>query len=288
MSTPASSSHLQTWSDSPSVLPFGSHGSSSLHVLARRDLEAEEEVVADLGADRAHDLEREARAVLQRAAVLVLTVVDRRREELGEEHAVRACELHAVEAGFARATGSLRRTPDDAAGSPRRVMRVAGKPLTGSARSLELHAGQRLQAGHHPLAAGEDELDDVAAIELVDAPAQLAPERERLVGVDVRVAGDDVPAGVHRRVRRDDRADPAAREADVPVDAHLRARAVVVVEAARRRSSGRCGSSPRGCGTEAARGSRAWRRRTGAPSLAAATDSSRVVIRIPPAVAGRA
>jgi glucose-6-phosphate dehydrogenase assembly protein OpcA len=87
-----------------------------------------------------------------------------------------------------------------------------------------------LQAGDHALAAGEDELDDVLAVVRVHALAELAPERDRLVRVDVCVARDDVPPGVDRRVRGDDRADAAARELQVPVDADLGAGAVVVVE----------------------------------------------------------
>jgi hypothetical protein len=45
-------------------------------VLAETDLEAEKVIRTDLGANRRHDLEGEPRTVLERAAVLVLPVVD--------------------------------------------------------------------------------------------------------------------------------------------------------------------------------------------------------------------
>src|SRR5439155_10235362 len=88
------------------------------------------------------------------------------------------------------------------------------------------------QARQDPLPPREDELRDVAAVVLVDAFAELAPEGDPLVGVEVGVAREDVPALVDRRVRRDERADAAAGELDVPVDPDVGAGAVVVVEAA--------------------------------------------------------
>ena len=61
---------------------------------------------------------------------------------------------------------------------------------------------------------------------------ELAPERDRLVPVDVRVVGDDQAARVDRRVRGDDRAHAAARRLQVPVDVGLGPGAVVGREAA--------------------------------------------------------
>jgi hypothetical protein len=60
------------------------------------------EVAADLGADGADRLEQKAGAILERAAVVVLAVVDRGREELREDVAVRAVDLDAVQPGVAR------------------------------------------------------------------------------------------------------------------------------------------------------------------------------------------
>ena len=76
------------------------------------------------------------------------------------------------------------------------------------------------------------ELHDELAVVLVDALADLTPERDLVVVVDHRVVRQDAAAHVHRHERRDDRADAAARELLFPVDAGLVAGAVVVVEAA--------------------------------------------------------
>ena len=82
-------------------------------ILGGADLHLQVEVVADLGADGADDFEHEAGAVLERAAVFVLAVVDRRAEELGDQVAVGAVQLDAVEAGLARAPRALGEVRDD-------------------------------------------------------------------------------------------------------------------------------------------------------------------------------
>src|SRR6266508_5535245 len=85
--------------------------------LARRlvdaDLEAEAEVLPDLGPHGPYDLEREAGAVLERSAVLILSRIDGRAEELGEEHAIRPGELDAVEPGHACPPRGLDEERDD-------------------------------------------------------------------------------------------------------------------------------------------------------------------------------
>ena len=73
------------------------------------------EVVADLAAYGAHRVEQETRTVLERAAVLVLPVVDGRAQELREEIAVGRVQLDAVEAGLARATRASCERRDDLA-----------------------------------------------------------------------------------------------------------------------------------------------------------------------------
>jgi hypothetical protein len=77
------------------------------------------------------------------------------------------------------------------------------------------------------------ELDDVLAVVLVYALAELSPERQAIVTIDRGVVRDDVASAVDPAPRREDCADSAAREFELPVDPGLRARAVVVVEAAR-------------------------------------------------------
>jgi hypothetical protein len=77
------------------------------------------------------------------------------------------------------------------------------------------------------------ELEDVFAIVFVHGFAQRTPERNAIVAHDRRVIGQDAPSRMHRDERRDDGAHSAAGELLFPVDARLRAGAIVVVEAAR-------------------------------------------------------
>src|SRR6266436_10076086 len=75
--------------------------------LPRADLELDVEVVANLAADSTHDLEGEARPVLERPAVLVLAVVDVLREELRDHEAVCPMDLDPVQPGLACSAGGL-------------------------------------------------------------------------------------------------------------------------------------------------------------------------------------
>src|SRR6185503_6977577 len=65
---------------------------------------------------------------------------------------------------------------------------------------------------------------------LVDALAQFSPERDSLVIVYRCVIGDDAPAHLNRHERRDDGSDASACELQLPVDARLIARPIVIVE----------------------------------------------------------
>jgi hypothetical protein len=73
------------------------------------------EVVTDLFPNGAHRLDEQAGPVLERAAVLVLAVVDRRGEELREEVPVRPVDLDPVETCLARPSGARGESPDDLA-----------------------------------------------------------------------------------------------------------------------------------------------------------------------------
>ena len=110
-SAPASSSHRQTCTESSIVFPRSEPEEERVRVLGGADLHLQVEVVADLAADRAHRLEQQARPVLERPAVLVLAVVDRRGEELREEVAVGAVDLDAVEARLAGAAAAAANEP---------------------------------------------------------------------------------------------------------------------------------------------------------------------------------
>ena len=145
------------------------------------------EVVADTLADRPNGVEQEAGTVLERAAVLVVAVVDRRREELREDVAVGAVDLDAVQAGFLRPPSSLgerlRHLLDLRLRHPLALEPVQRIGLVGRAP-----AALELDAVDVALAAAERELEDVRAAVLVHAAAELAPERDPLVGLDRGVA----------------------------------------------------------------------------------------------------
>ena len=76
-------------------------------VLLHADLHLQVKVAPDLLPDRAHDLEDEPRAIFERAAVIVLAIVDGRAQELRDEIPVRAVQLDAVEPRLARAPRAL-------------------------------------------------------------------------------------------------------------------------------------------------------------------------------------
>jgi hypothetical protein len=69
-------------------------------VLADADLHLEVEVVANPLANDPHGVDEKARPVLERASVLVLALVDRGREELGERIPVGAGDQRAKGVGF--------------------------------------------------------------------------------------------------------------------------------------------------------------------------------------------
>ena len=205
-------------------------GKERLAVVDGADLELEVEVVADLLPDRAHDFEREARAVLERPAVLVRSVVDRGREELGDEVAVAAVHLDPVQLGLAGAAGGLGEAVDDLVDlrlrHPLALEAVDRVGPVGRGEALVVEDARDVS-----LPPREGELDDVLRARVAHALSQLEVERHPLVRVEVRVVRHDRSAWVHRGVRGDDRPDSPAGELDVPVDPRLRAGAVVVVEA---------------------------------------------------------
>jgi hypothetical protein len=140
-------------------------------------------------------------------------------------------DLDAVEPGLAGAARSLPERRSNLA-QLRRGRLLGLEPVERVGLRRRAQALLELDARDVPLPAPVGELEDVPAAVLVDVLADLPPERNVLVAVDRRVARDDLPAPVDAAPRRDDRADAAARELQLPVDPRLRAGAVVVVEAA--------------------------------------------------------
>src|SRR3712207_92155 len=77
------------------------------------------------------------------------------------------------------------------------------------------------------------ELHNVFAVKAVDCPTELSPKRNEIVTMDRRVACDDPPLHQDRHEGGDDRADAALGKPALPVDAGLRERAILIVEASR-------------------------------------------------------
>ena len=201
-------------------------------VIDGADLHLQMEVGADLGPDRLDDLDHEAGAILEGAAVFVLAIVDGGAEVLRDQVPVGAVQLDAVETRLARAPRAL--------GECRH-----GLLDVGCRHALALEAVQRIfaigrtervlvfDATDVTLTARVTELHDEAAVELVHRLAHRPPERDALVFVDGGVVGNDPAANLHRDEGRNDGADATLRELRFPVDPRLIAGTVVVIEAAR-------------------------------------------------------
>ena len=148
------------------------------------DLELDVVVRADLGSDRAHDVEREAGAVLERAAIVVVAVVDARGEKLRDQVAVAPVHLDAVRARFAGAAGSPTEVADDLVDllhrHPLALEAVQGLSLPRRAQALRGTRSRRCRADVRVR-----DLDDVAAVVLVNPGYELAPEGDAVVPVDV-------------------------------------------------------------------------------------------------------
>src|SRR5262249_25001990 len=143
--------------------------------------------------------------------------------------AVRAVQLHAVEARLARAPRALGERGDRLLDVGRRHP-LAFEPVQRIRLVRGAQADRVLDAGNVALPAAVTELHDVLAVVPVNGLADFSPERNALVAVDGRVVRDDAAAQLHRHERGDDGADAAPRELLFPVDARLIARAVVVVQ----------------------------------------------------------
>src|SRR5262249_29201463 len=87
------------------------------------------------------------------------------------------------------------------------------------------------------LAAGMAKLHDKSAVVFVNPPAHLAPKGDLVIVVDHGEVRQDSSGQVNGNVRGNDRADAAAGELQLPIDASMGAGAVVIVETARNTGS---------------------------------------------------
>ena len=126
---------------------------AALGALGAADPVHDRVVGAAAGADRLDDLEREARAVLERPAVLVGAAVRERRDELAREVAVGAVDLDEVEARLLRDPGRERVVVDERvdllAASARAAPASARRAGSATARSARrgASAGRGARAG---------------------------------------------------------------------------------------------------------------------------------------------
>ena len=92
---------------------LGEPGLERVMVVGAADLGLEVIVAPHLLADGARHAAEQAGAVLERAAVLVLAIVDRRAEKLGEQVTVARVQLDAVAAGGLGPPGARDELVDD-------------------------------------------------------------------------------------------------------------------------------------------------------------------------------
>ena len=188
-SAPSLSHHFATSMVSASTLPFFSQGMTLLRSTAL-SLTCRWKSRPTRGADRPDHLEQEARAILQRAAVLVGAVVDAGREELREQVAVGGMQLDAVEAGLARAPGAAGERLDellDLGLARRRGRESRAATPCGWSSSSDGRCGI-VHARHVHLPARMAELHDVLAVEPVHRLAEPLPQRDEIVAVHGGVA----------------------------------------------------------------------------------------------------
>src|SRR5215469_7431712 len=143
-------------------------------------------------------------------------------------------QLHAVEAGFARAPGAGGEGFDKmidlglAGGAAEKAMqrflaaRRAQRRTVGIVHAREIH-----------LPAGMAELHDVLAVEPVHGRAEPLPQWNKIIAVNRGVVGDDASLHQHRHVGRNDRPDATGGKLTFPIDAGLGERAILVVESTR-------------------------------------------------------
>jgi hypothetical protein len=175
------------------------------------ELHRHREVIAHRAARRAHDLQQQPGAILQRPAPLVLAPVGDRRQELRQQVTVRAVHLHAGEAGLARD----RRGGGEAADNVLDLAR-AERPRPGEQpEQLEPLAGRR----HRPRRAHARTLAarvaDLHPQVVAGRGAGFRPISQRRVAapvLDDHIAGALQPAPVHHHVAGHSRPAPPAAQ----------------------------------------------------------------------------
>src|SRR4030095_14935823 len=141
-------------------------------------------------------------------------------------------QLDTVQARFPGAAGafgkSLYRLPDL---SDRHALAL--EPMQGPSPAGGAQPFGKLDSLEIPLPSGVAQLHYEFRAVLVDRLPESPPERYPGVTVDPGIVGNDASLQLDRNEGRDDCTHSAARELNLPVDAGLVSRAIIVIESAR-------------------------------------------------------
>ena len=192
-------------------------GQAAIGVLVARDTDVDDEVLAAALANLGDDLEQEAHAGVERAAVLVGTLVVERGQKAAE-HAmgVRRMDLNAIDAGLLHTHGGVAELMRELVNL---INRDGARCLAGIRRAHKGRGDEARRArnvkGH---VGGVEELrHDLAAI-LVDGCGELFPARDKRVVVAAHVTRQIGIGGLDRHDLGDDEAHTALGAGTVMID----------------------------------------------------------------------
>src|SRR5487761_2793812 len=157
----------------------------------RRQPHAQHEILAAAAAHAVDDLEQDARAVFERAAVFVVAVVEFRAEELAQDVAVRAVQLDAVEPGLFRAQRSRDEVRDQLLHLG--VRQAARARLRVGGRAYRCATDQFRGSAH----AGVMQLHDGDALLCLDRTRQAPQSRKVIVRPDAQLPGETFSDRLH-------------------------------------------------------------------------------------------
>ena len=192
-------------------------GQAAIGVLIARDADVDDKVLAAALANLGDDLEQEAHAGVERATVLIGTLVVERSQKAAEHTmGVRRMDLDAVDASLLHTHGSVAKLMRELVNL---VDRDGARCLAGIGRAHKGRSDQARRArnvkGH---VGGVEELrHDLAAI-LVDGRGELFPARDKRVVVAAHVTRQIGIGGLDRHDLGDDQANAALGTGTVMID----------------------------------------------------------------------
>ena len=192
-------------------------GQAAIGVLVARDTDVDNEVLAAALANLGDDLEQEAHAGVERAAVLVGTLVVERSQKAAEHTVgVRRMDLDAIDAGLLHTHGSVAELMRELVDL---VNRDGTRCLAGIGRAHKGRGDQARRAwnvkGH---VGGVEELRHALAAVLVDGRGELFPAGDKRVVVAAHVTRQIGIGGLDRHDLGDDEAHAALGAGAVMID----------------------------------------------------------------------